>query len=77
MAIPDMLSDPPVLRTERLVLRQVTESDGEGLSGIVAAASPSAQLADPKPPAMHMVTAASRGNLTPALARSGLCRPAR
>ena len=26
-----IFADPPVLRTERLVLRQITESDGEGL----------------------------------------------
>src|ERR1039458_9000114 len=26
--MPDVFSDPPVLRTERLVLRQITESDG-------------------------------------------------
>lgn len=34
--MPDVFSDPPVLRTERLVLRQITESDGEGLFGIFA-----------------------------------------
>jgi [ribosomal protein S5]-alanine N-acetyltransferase len=34
--MPDVFGDPPVLRTERLVLRQVTESDGEGLFGIFA-----------------------------------------
>jgi hypothetical protein len=28
--------DPPVLRTERLVLWQITESGGEGLFGIFA-----------------------------------------
>jgi ribosomal-protein-alanine N-acetyltransferase len=33
---PDVFSDPPVLRTERLVLRQITESDGEGLFDIFA-----------------------------------------
>jgi ribosomal-protein-alanine N-acetyltransferase len=32
----DVFGDPPVLRTERLVLRQTTESDGEGLFGIFA-----------------------------------------
>jgi ribosomal-protein-alanine N-acetyltransferase len=31
-----LFGDPPVLRTERLVLRQITESDGEGLFGIFA-----------------------------------------
>lgn len=34
--MPDVFDDPPVLRTERLVLRQITESDGEGLFGIFA-----------------------------------------
>jgi RimJ/RimL family protein N-acetyltransferase len=32
----DVFGDPPVLRTGRLVLRQVTESDGEGLYAIFA-----------------------------------------
>jgi ribosomal-protein-alanine N-acetyltransferase len=36
MTVPEALSDPPVLRTERLVMRQITESDGEGLFGIFA-----------------------------------------
>jgi hypothetical protein len=36
MAIPDVFRDPPVLSTERLVLRQITESDGEGLFKIFA-----------------------------------------
>jgi ribosomal-protein-alanine N-acetyltransferase len=36
MTTPDIFADPPVLRTERLVLRQITESDGEGLFGIFA-----------------------------------------
>src|ERR1022692_151716 len=36
MTIPNMFGDPPVLRTERLVLRQVTGSDGEGQFGIFA-----------------------------------------
>ena len=36
MTTPDVFADPPVLRTERLVLRQITESDGEGLFGIFA-----------------------------------------
>jgi [ribosomal protein S5]-alanine N-acetyltransferase len=31
-----MFGDPPVLRTERLVMCQITESDGEGLFGIFA-----------------------------------------
>jgi [ribosomal protein S5]-alanine N-acetyltransferase len=34
VTIADVFGDPPVLRTERLVLRQITESDGEGLFGI-------------------------------------------
>jgi ribosomal-protein-alanine N-acetyltransferase len=34
--MPDVFSDPPVLHTERLVLRQITESDGEGLLSIFA-----------------------------------------
>jgi [ribosomal protein S5]-alanine N-acetyltransferase len=34
VAEPDIFDDPPVLRTERLVLRQITELDGEGLFGI-------------------------------------------
>jgi len=34
--IPEVLADPPVLRTERLLMRQITESDGEGLFGIFA-----------------------------------------
>jgi RimJ/RimL family protein N-acetyltransferase len=33
---PDVFGDPPVLRTRRLVLRQITESDGAGLYGIFA-----------------------------------------
>jgi [ribosomal protein S5]-alanine N-acetyltransferase len=36
VVVPDVFSDPPVLRTERLVLRQITESDGEGLFDIFA-----------------------------------------
>jgi ribosomal-protein-alanine N-acetyltransferase len=32
----DVFGDPPVLRTERLVLRQITESDGADLFGIFA-----------------------------------------
>lgn len=32
----DIFDDPPVLRTERLLLRQITESDGEGLYDIFA-----------------------------------------
>jgi ribosomal-protein-alanine N-acetyltransferase len=36
VSVTDIFSDPPVLRTERLVLRQITESDGEGLFGIFA-----------------------------------------
>jgi len=31
MTAPDVFDDPPVLRTKRLVLRQITESDGDGL----------------------------------------------
>jgi [ribosomal protein S5]-alanine N-acetyltransferase len=34
VTIADIFGNPPVLRTERLVLRPVTESDGEGLFGI-------------------------------------------
>jgi [ribosomal protein S5]-alanine N-acetyltransferase len=34
VAAPDVFSEPPLLRTERLVLRQITESDGVGLFGI-------------------------------------------
>jgi ribosomal-protein-alanine N-acetyltransferase len=34
--IPEVLADPPVLRTQRLLMRQITESDGEGLFGIFA-----------------------------------------
>lgn len=36
MTIPEVLGYPPVLRTERLLMRQITESDGEGLFGIFA-----------------------------------------
>lgn len=36
MTVLDIFSDPPVLRTERLVLRQITEADGEGLFSIFA-----------------------------------------
>jgi hypothetical protein len=36
LAMPDVFNDPPVLRTERLVPRQITESDGEGLFAIFA-----------------------------------------
>ncbi len=36
MAIPDGFGDPPVLHTERLILRQITEADGEGLFDIFA-----------------------------------------
>jgi [ribosomal protein S5]-alanine N-acetyltransferase len=36
LPVPDVFSDPPVLRTERLVLRQITEADGEGLFAIFA-----------------------------------------
>jgi [ribosomal protein S5]-alanine N-acetyltransferase len=32
----DVFGEPAVLRTERMVLRQITESDGEGLFGIFA-----------------------------------------
>jgi [ribosomal protein S5]-alanine N-acetyltransferase len=34
--VSDVFNDPPVLRTERLVLRQITEADGEGLFAIFA-----------------------------------------
>lgn len=37
MVARDVFRDPPVLRTERLVLRPVTEADGEGLFGITRA----------------------------------------
>jgi [ribosomal protein S5]-alanine N-acetyltransferase len=36
VAIPEMFGDAPVLRTRRLLMRQITESDGEGLFGIFA-----------------------------------------
>jgi [ribosomal protein S5]-alanine N-acetyltransferase len=36
VSMPDLFDDPPVLRTQRLVLRQITEADGEGLFGIFA-----------------------------------------
>jgi ribosomal-protein-alanine N-acetyltransferase len=36
MTTPDIFTDPPVLRTQRLVLRQITESDGDGLFRIFA-----------------------------------------
>ena len=36
MSLPDVFEDPPVLRTGRLVLRPVGDSDGEGLFGIFA-----------------------------------------
>lgn len=36
MAPQDVFEDPPVLRTDRLILRQISESDGEGLFGIFA-----------------------------------------
>ena len=36
LAMPDVFNDPPVLSTERLVLRQISESDGEGLFAIFA-----------------------------------------
>jgi RimJ/RimL family protein N-acetyltransferase len=36
VSIPEVLRDPPVLRTERLLMRQITESDGEGLFAIFA-----------------------------------------
>jgi [ribosomal protein S5]-alanine N-acetyltransferase len=35
MTTPDIFAEPLVLRTERLVLRQITESDGEGLFAIL------------------------------------------
>src|ERR1035437_661646 len=34
--MPDVFAGPPVLPPERLVLRPITESDGEGLFGIFA-----------------------------------------
>ena len=36
MTAPDIFGDPPVLHTERLTLRQITDSDGEGLFSIFA-----------------------------------------
>jgi ribosomal-protein-alanine N-acetyltransferase len=36
LASPGVFDDPPVLRTERLVLRQITESDGPGLFDVFA-----------------------------------------
>lgn len=36
MTGPDVFDQPPVLRTQRLLMRQITEADGEGLFGIFA-----------------------------------------